>query len=549
MARTQLVPTSVRLLPEVRDALEAVAADRARSRDAAIRDLLDGYVSTQLSLDPGDRLTHVTSVLRFPPLPAGRYRPDGRVRVPARLPIGIADAIVPLTLRLPGQSPRRGLKDYARSPLSEAITTAVVRERPVAVVGLEDLPAVWTQSAAVGLWRLTVAATLTVPEQLAVLGLLSGIDVELESPTELAQLLRDGDLAWHHPWRYEVALAIARSLLTGPNRIQNWSSLKNRDAGFQNLRFDLERTEDLNHDVLKDAPRGARSDVTSRGGSLVWRARRSLALKAIRSWAVSKPFAPMIVSPPYARIACPEAWTSVRVDSQDQLPDSVLADERQGKVLVFSADGHTAAWPYLRETGEPVPQFDIVVKELEPRSPEEILELVVLDDPRVANVYLEPTRAHELGFIDAYQRDSLIRDAAAKTTVRIEETLKLAEHWTPESLAELIAARDHPARFFEIATEHHHLKQGAVHPWWVWEAGSTVTELEALAEAPERLRELVRSRGRNWKRQLEASMQAAGRAAIARGYAESEERRLADEAAWGEIDDDEVEFDLGDLLD
>lgn len=177
------------------------------------------------------------------------------------------------------------------------------------------------------------------------------------------------------------------------------------------------------------------------------------------------------------------------------------------------------------------------------------MELVLLDDQRLADVYLDPVLAYDLGFITADQRDAVIEEAANKTAARIEATIKRAEDWTPDEHAKLVALRDDPERFFELATEHHHAREGVVRPWWVWKAGPTVAELHNLADAPDRLRQLVRSRGQYWKRQLEATMEAAGRAAIAHGYADPEELAHYDVVEWGEVDEDEIEFDLGDLLD
>ena len=205
--------------------------------------------------EPRDRLTHVTAVLHYPPLPAGRNRPDGKVRVPLRLQAGVAESVEHLTLQLPGQTRRRGLKHYARSPLAEAIYTALSRAYTWQVPGLDGLPAIWTQASAIGLWRLTIAATLTKPEQRAVLGELDLIDAEGEDPTALADLLRHSDLAWHHPWRDEVAFHLARNLLTGSDSRDRMRSLHEQDDVFEELRFDLERTEDLDHAMLTGAPR------------------------------------------------------------------------------------------------------------------------------------------------------------------------------------------------------------------------------------------------------------------------------------------------------
>lgn len=544
MGRTVVDQTSARLLPEAVEALRTVARNRGCSRDSAIRGLLDEYVSKQESLGAGERLSHATAVFRYPPLPLGRYRPDGRIRVPARLESGTMEKLSMLTLRLPGQPRRRGQKDYARSPLAEALTTAISLEAPFKVDGLAGIPQIWTHSAAVGLWRLTVAATLTTPEQLAVLGNLIELDTNLEDPTALATLLREGDLAWHHPWRFEVALHLARNLLSGPNRASYWHSLHARDGDFDALRYDLELTDDLDHDFLRGAPTRARSDMTGRGGALVWRGRRSLALLAIRKWLVSGPATPLIVSPPHAKITHPNEWTQVRVPAGKQLPDGIRADVESNRVLALSTDEYTSIWPYLQGTMTPVPGFDIVIEELPGRRPEEILELVLLNEERLIDVYLEPGVAYDLGFIPAEERDKLIEDAAAKTAKRIEATLNRVDGWTPKVRAKLLALKNDPDRFFKLANEHHSLKEHAVSPWWVWTAGPTVAEIADLADTPERLRQLVRSRGRRWKRDLEATMEIAGRAAIARGHAHREELSSYE----AESDEDEADLDVSDFF-
>lgn len=541
MGRSRVDQTSLRLLPEAVTALKAVTVDRGCSRDKAVRGLLDEYVSRQETLQPRDRLTHVTAVLRYPPLPPGRYRPDGRVRVPVRLQLDTVDRVAALTLRLPGQPDRRGLKDYARRPLTEALVTAVAHEKPFDVPGLEGIPLIWTQAAATGLWRLTVAATLTVPEQLAILGHLESLGAG-EDPTALAELLRDGDLAWHHPWRYEVALHLARNLLTGQNAATRWRSLKDQDDAFEKLRYDLERTDDLDHPLLIGAPKGPSSDMTGRGGSLVWRARRRLALRNVSNWIASEPTTPLIVSPPGVRITQPSAWTPNRVAAGAPLPAPVLADVENGRVLSFTTDEHTSAWPYLRETGAPVPGFDVVIDVLLRRRPEEVAELVLLNDPRLASVYLTPDVAHDLGFITAGERDELIEAAAKQTAARVEATLKRADGWELSEYAELVASRDDPERFFELSAEHY-IGEGVVRSWWEWEAGTTVKELERLSGSPDRLRQLVWSRARYWKRQLEGAMQEAGRSAVVHGYTEPEDW-IDDDAGW-----DEADLELGELFD
>lgn len=526
--------TSVRLLPAAVKALNKLCAERDSSRDRAISDLLDSYVEGQLALDPGNRLTHISAVLRYPPLPAGRNRPDGKVRVPVRLRPGVAEAVEDVTLKLPGQTRRRGLKDYARSPLSEAIYTALSRAYPWHIPGLEELPAIWTQDAAVGLWRLTIAATLTKPEQCAVLGDLDQLDVVGERQTALSELLRHGDLAWHHPWRDSVALSLARNLLTGTDPGDSMRSLHRQDAAFETLRFDLERTEDLDHPVLNGAPKAPSCDVTGRGGTLVWRGRRRLALRQVGEWIAWGPSAPLVVSPPRVRLRHPTGWFGVRVGAGEHLPQSAARDVESRRVLLVEAEDTATAWPYSCATGKPVPRFDLVLETLSARSAEEIVEMVLLDDLRHRTVYLLADEAHAVGLINASERDSLISAAATTTKSRMATIIKRAAAWAPKEQAELMASETNPERFFEIAAKHGH--RGAIaRPWWPWEAGPTVRELEEQRFTRDQIRKLVERRGLYWKRDLEREMEMAGRAAAAGSRVEVDDltNLVEGDAEWG----------------
>ena len=67
MKRGRGEQTSVRVPREAVAALEAYAAKHGKSRDAALRAALQNYVTTQSALEPEQRLTHVTTVLRYPP--------------------------------------------------------------------------------------------------------------------------------------------------------------------------------------------------------------------------------------------------------------------------------------------------------------------------------------------------------------------------------------------------------------------------------------------------------------------------------------------------
>ncbi|MET9387942.1 hypothetical protein ABZY09_44885 [Streptomyces sp. NPDC002928] len=68
--------TNVRLPPCAFDALAAVMTREGASRDATVRRLLAEHVERQEHEHPDDRLTHISTVLRYPPPP--RWRRDPR---------------------------------------------------------------------------------------------------------------------------------------------------------------------------------------------------------------------------------------------------------------------------------------------------------------------------------------------------------------------------------------------------------------------------------------------------------------------------------------
>ncbi|MFE2729474.1 hypothetical protein ACFXHB_44825, partial [Kitasatospora sp. NPDC059327] len=59
--------TNVRLPHCALDALAAVASRRGASRDETLRRLLAEHVHAQEALDQDERLTHISTVLRYPP--------------------------------------------------------------------------------------------------------------------------------------------------------------------------------------------------------------------------------------------------------------------------------------------------------------------------------------------------------------------------------------------------------------------------------------------------------------------------------------------------
>jgi hypothetical protein len=72
--------TSVLLSPRAVATLGAIAAKLGVSREAAVRRLLGEFLEAQAGLNEDDRLTHISTVLRFPPPPLPG-KPDPRVRL------------------------------------------------------------------------------------------------------------------------------------------------------------------------------------------------------------------------------------------------------------------------------------------------------------------------------------------------------------------------------------------------------------------------------------------------------------------------------------
>lgn len=156
--------TNVRLPPCALEALAAVMTRRGTSRDETVRQLLAEHVELQEGRDSDDRLTHISTVLRYPPPP--RWRGDPRRDWPLRLraPAGLLERARAVSLRLPGQY-QRAHRDYQGRMLTDAVTTAVAVAEPCTDDFLNGLLPVLRHRAALGLWRLTTAATSTKPEK------------------------------------------------------------------------------------------------------------------------------------------------------------------------------------------------------------------------------------------------------------------------------------------------------------------------------------------------------------------------------------------------
>jgi hypothetical protein len=155
--------TNVRLPPCAFDALAVVAARRGISRDEAVRQVLGEHIELQENREPGDRLTHISTVLRYPAPPRWRRDPRADRSLRLRLVPGLIPRARAMSLRLPGQS-LRAHRDYQARLLTDAVVTAIAVQEPFTDEFLEGLLPLLRHRAAVGLWQLAVAATSTAPE-------------------------------------------------------------------------------------------------------------------------------------------------------------------------------------------------------------------------------------------------------------------------------------------------------------------------------------------------------------------------------------------------
>ena len=115
-----------------------VAAKRGVSRDEAIRQLLGEHVELQEAREPGDRLTHVSAVLRYPAPPRWRGDPRSDRSLRLRLVPGTIAQARGVSLRLPGQS-LRAHRDYQARLLTDAVMTAIAVQEPFTDEFLEGL--------------------------------------------------------------------------------------------------------------------------------------------------------------------------------------------------------------------------------------------------------------------------------------------------------------------------------------------------------------------------------------------------------------------------
>ncbi|WP_431676027.1 hypothetical protein [Kitasatospora sp. KL5] len=433
-------------------ALEALAAIRTRwgtSRDEAVRRLLADHVEAQEQLESEDRLTHISTVLRYPPPP--RWRRDPRQDLPLRLraPADLLERARAVSLMLPGQY-QRAYRDYQGRALTDAVTTAIWHAEPFTDEFLDGLLPVLRHGSALGLWRLITVTTGTKPEK-ELLREAETIRARRKHQTQalpddeavderyllLAAEALERDVGWHSPARFQAAANLARHVLTGPRAKANEQALYDQDRPWSSAyRQALLATN--------PPPRawGASStyDWSGRGGTAVWRAYRKTELQDFEEWLVDREEtdpAERDMTPPGWLIRTPATWRAhAPASTAQQLPEPYATWAAAGRVLAFPYKSRQAIWPLQGCPGgwEPVPGIEPLTAAAAGLRPDRIsgfIEAVLVEwnhefaeEPpiRIA-LFLPADKACAFGLITVEEQHEAMAQARAATRRRMDAVI------------------------------------------------------------------------------------------------------------------------------
>ena len=593
---TDRVETNVRVPSCAVDALEAVVARRRAgagrvSRDGVIRDLLDEHLALQEQRAPEDRLTHISTVLRYPPPPRWRTEAPGGRLLRLRLTAGVADRARAVSLRLPGQA-RRAHRDYEARLLTDAVVTAIAMQEPVIDEFLDGLPLLMRHRAALGLWQLAASALMTIPEREVFDGaalarrMIASGETELskddtsaakrlwkmatelrpEEPTAaLGRVLAvaealDEETPWHSPARHIVAANIAR---------HRWVAVDdekvNTAAEYEQYLYDRRREdnrdewtwarEDLRLSTTKrDLLRGITTyDWSGRGGAAVWRARRLVELRDLEVWLMDRSpgqdqnSSTRYVRPPGWLVRSPDSWcTHVLPGAGTEVPEPFATWIESKQLLSFPTQDRTVLWPLIARAGasgwHPVSGIEPVIAAA-PRLRNRVsgfIEALMVDwqtapDADLSNwgsLRIPADKAYEFGFIDSGERQRLMRQARASTLQEMTNLIDALPEDLQEHADELRAAMDNAARFQRLTKGLGITWPGIIKATWEW-PGSTVADELAVGAHPEALQWLARWVHLTCQRRLQLSMKQAFEDAFHR-YRVPEEVLDADRSDWDE---------------
>ncbi|MFF9098829.1 hypothetical protein ACF1AX_37655 [Streptomyces sp. NPDC014802] len=424
------------------------------SRDATVRRLLAEHVERQEESDPDDRLTHISTVLRYPPPP--RWRKDPRQDRPLRLRAS-ADLLVrarAVSLVLPGQY-QRAFRDYQSRALTDAVMTAIAIAEPFTDDFLDGLLPLLHQRAARNLWRLATAGLCTGPERALLEAAVAVRDMTGGTP-ETAQnadtrhLLAvvkalEENVAWHSPARFQVAANLARELLAGPQAEANERLLHKDGEDWTDLYLDTLYADGNRRAHLQ---RGLTSyDWSGRGGGAVWRAERQVSLDNLGDWLTGRietDTEQYMVRPPGWVLSRPPGWHALVPEPTHtgRLPQPYATWTDQGRALAFPYRDGQAVWPLKRQPCgpgfEPVPGAEALLAPATGLKPEQAVSYIEAllvdwnhqfdadDDPDLLLALDIPVGpAYDFGLISDEERQRAMADARAATLESMDEIIDL----------------------------------------------------------------------------------------------------------------------------
>ncbi|WP_141746656.1 hypothetical protein [Streptomyces sp. LUP30] len=446
--------TNVRLPSCAFDALTAVMARHGTSRDAIVRRLLAEHVERQEQTNPDDRLTHVSTVLRYPPPP--RWRKDPRQDRPLRLRASpdLLERARGVSLVLPGQY-QRAFRDYQSRALTDAVMTAICVDEPFTDEFLNGLLPLLHHRAARNLWRLATAGLCTGPERALLEAAVAVRETTAGTPEtaldpDTRHLLAvvnalEKDVAWHSPARFQVAANIARELLTGPQAEANERLLQEEGEDWDDLYLDTLYADEDRQDHLQQGTTSY--DWSGRGGGAVWRAERQVSLDKLGDWLTARiqtDADQYVVRPPGWVLARPPGWHALVPDPTHpgRLPQPYATWTDEGRALAFPYRNKQAVWPLQHQPNgpgfEPVPGAEALLAPATGLKPEQLLSYIEAllvdwnhqfdteDDPDLRLALDVPVGpAYDFGLISDEERWRAMAEARTATLDSMDEVIAL----------------------------------------------------------------------------------------------------------------------------
>jgi hypothetical protein len=375
--------TNVRLPACAVEALGRIKVRRGVSRDKVLRQILYEHVLEQEARTPDDRLTHISTMLRYPASPLrGQPRTDVRMRL--RADPDMLERARAVSLRLPGQA-RRAYRDYQARLLTDAVMTAIAVREPFTDEFLEDLLPLLRHRAVLGFWGLVVAVSSTAAE-LAVCDKAEAIRAELgpgraSSPPEDRLLLVEEALAeesWHAPGRFMIATNLARRGLRGPHAEQVERMLYEQSKDWNRARLRMRWSRDKSD--WFEGVQGA--DWSGRGGAAVWRAERRVELGGLESWLTSRsrvdgPRSRVMVPPGWS-IEIPAGWEALVLPANGEVPAQLRKWVDAGRVMLIATPSWSTQvlWPLKPGYAAPVRGAEPLVAIARSLPPEQVIQFV-----------------------------------------------------------------------------------------------------------------------------------------------------------------------------